>query len=85
MVSANRVAPRALPMRADFEWPKPDRRREFLRARINGQGGVEIFPNQGSGVVTSLCWGDGLVINPPAQAVKRGDSVRFVPFAELLT
>ena len=79
------VTPRAFVVRADFDWPRPDVRAEFLRARINERGGLDLYPNQGSGVVTSLCWGDGLVINPPAQAVKRGDSVRFVPFAELLT
>ncbi len=79
------VTPRAFSVRADFDWPRPDVRAEFLRARINAQGGVEIYPNQGSGVVTSLCWGDGLVVNPPGQAVARGDSVRFVPFAELLS
>jgi len=78
------VTPRAFVVRADFDWPRPDVRAEFLRARINDQGGVDLYPNQGSGVVTSLCWGDGLVINPPALAVERGDSVRFVPFAELL-
>ena len=82
---ASDVTPRAFSMRADSAWPRPDVRAEFLRARINAQGGVEIYPNQGSGVVTSLCWGDGLVVNPPGQAVARGDSVRFVPFAELLS
>ena len=79
------VTPRAFDLRADFDWPRPDVRAEFLRGRINEQGGVELFPNQGSGVVTSLCWGDGLVMNPPRQAVKPGDRVRFVPFAELLS
>ncbi len=79
------VTPRAFDLRADFDWPRPDVRAEFLRGRINEQGGVELYPNQGSGVVTSLCWGDGLVMNPPAQAVKPGDRVRFVPFAELLS
>jgi molybdopterin molybdotransferase len=79
------VTPRAFDLRADFDWPRPDVRAEFLRGRINGQGGVELYPNQGAGVVTSLCWGDGLVMNPPAQAIKPGDRVRFVPFAELLS
>jgi len=79
------VTPRAFAMRADFDWPRPDVRTEFLRARINDRGGVELFANQGSGVVTSLCRGDGLVINPPGLAVRHGDSVRFVPYAELLT
>ncbi|MGB9354020.1 MAG: gephyrin-like molybdotransferase Glp [Azonexus sp.] len=79
------VTPRAFDLRADFDWPRPDVRAEFLRGRINGQGGVDLYPNQGSGVVTSLCWGDGLVMNPPAQAIKPGDRVHFVPYAELLS
>jgi molybdopterin molybdotransferase len=77
------VNPRAVTMRADFDWLKPDRRNEFLRARINGQGGLELFPNQGSGVLTSTVWADGLVDCPPGQAIARGDLVRFIPFAAL--
>jgi molybdopterin molybdotransferase len=79
------VAPCTFDLRADFDWPRPDARREFLRARLNGLGGAELYPNQGSGVVTSLVWGDGLVVNPPGQAIARGDTVRFIPFAELLS
>jgi molybdopterin molybdotransferase len=79
------VTPRTFAMRADFDWQRPDKRAEFLRGRISPQGGIELFPNQGSGVVTSLCWGDGLVFNRPGQAIKQGDMVDFVPFAELLS
>jgi molybdopterin molybdotransferase len=78
------VTPAASAMRADFDWPKPDRRNEFLRARINPQGGLDLFPNQGSGVLTSAVWGDGLIDNPPGLAIARGDSVRFIPFWALL-
>jgi len=77
------VEPRAYPMRADFDWPKADRRNEFLRARINPAGGLDLFPNQGSGVLTSTVWGDGLIDNPPGRTIARGDLVRFIPFAEL--
>ncbi len=73
-----------LALRADFDWPKPDRRREFLRARINAQGGLDLYPNQGSGVLTSVAWADGLVDNPPNQAIARGDMVRLLPMAALL-
>jgi molybdopterin molybdotransferase len=78
------LAPQALAMRADFDWPKPDRRREFLRARINDGGGLDLFANQSSAVLTSTVWGDGLVDNPASQAIARGDSVRFLPFAGLM-
>ena len=82
---ATHVEPRAYPLRADFDWPKPDPRREFLRARMNGAGGLDLFPNQSSGVLTSTVWGDGLVDNAPKQAIAKGDIVRFVPFSELLS
>ncbi len=82
-------APAGLPapmrLRADFDWPKPDKRREFLRVRRNEAGGLDLFPNQGSGVLTSVVWGDGLVDNPSGQAIARGDTVAFLPFAELLS
>ncbi|MFC3111112.1 gephyrin-like molybdotransferase Glp [Undibacterium arcticum] len=78
------VAPKAYQMRANFSWPKADRRNEFLRARINADGGLDLFPNQGSGILTSTVWGDGLIDNPPDRAIAAGDLVRFIPFNELL-
>lgn len=80
---AGPVTPRTIMMRADFDWPKPDRRNEFLRVRMNEGGGLDLFANQGSGVLTSTVWADGLVDNPPGQAIARGDVVRFIPFAAL--
>jgi molybdopterin molybdotransferase len=77
------VEPRAIPLRADFDWSRPDRRNEFLRARLNDAGGLDLFTNQGSGVLTSTVWADGLIDNPPGQAIARGDIVRFIPFAAL--
>jgi len=76
--------PRRYMVRADFSWAKPDRRNEFLRVRFNDEGGVSLFPNQSSAVLTSTVWGDGLVDNPPGQAIAPGDLVRFIPFNELL-
>ncbi|HBO78396.1 MAG TPA: molybdopterin molybdenumtransferase MoeA, partial [Cupriavidus sp.] len=61
-----------------------DRRNEFLRARVNDAGGLDLFPNQSSGVLTSTVWGDGLIDNPPNQTIQRGDVVQFIPFASLL-
>lgn len=78
------VAPRALSLRADFTQSKADRRNEFLRARINPAGGLDLFPNQSSAVLTSTVWGDGLIDNPPNHAISTGETVRFIPFSELL-
>jgi molybdopterin molybdotransferase len=78
------VAPVSYQMRADFDWPRPDRRREFLRAKLNDQGGLDLFPNQSSGVLTSTVWADGLVDVPASQPIARGETVRFLPMQSLL-
>ncbi len=79
------VAPTTIAASAGFDWPRVDKRREFLRARHGADGRLELFANQGSGVLTSVAWGDGLVDNPAGHAIARGDQVRFLPFAELLS
>jgi len=80
---AARLEPRRYPLRAAFAWNKADKRREFLRARMNDSGALELFANQGSGVLTSAVWGDGLVDNPPGRTIAIGDEVAFIPFNEL--
>ena len=72
-------------MRADFDWLKADRRNEFLRVKVNAEGGLDLFSNQSSGVLTSASWGDGLVDCPPGQPIKKGDLVKYIPFDALLT
>ncbi|WP_170209360.1 molybdopterin molybdotransferase MoeA [Variovorax guangxiensis] len=81
---ATRVAPEPVAMRADFDWPRADRRREFLRARRNAGGGLDLFANQSSGVLTSAVWGDGVIDTPAGQPFQRGDLVQFISFASLL-
>lgn len=72
------------PMTAHFDWPRADKRREFLRVRRNAQGGLDLFPNQSSGVLTSAVWGDGVIDNPAGQTIAKGDTVQFISFAEWL-
>ena len=76
--------PQAMPLRADFDWPRPDKRREFLRVRRNADGGVDLFANQSSGVLTSAVWADGLVDNAPQQSIVRGDTVHYLPLTSLI-
>ncbi|MDO9003618.1 MAG: molybdopterin molybdotransferase MoeA [Aquabacterium sp.] len=71
-------------LRADFDWPRADKRREFVRVRRNVDGGVSLYPHQGSGVLTSAVWADGLVDLAPGQTVQRGDMVSFVALSEWL-
>jgi molybdopterin molybdotransferase len=76
--------PQSYLMRADFDWLKADRRNEFLRVKLNSNGGLDLFPNQSSGVLTSVSWGDGLVDCAPNQPIKAGDLVKYIPFDALL-
>jgi molybdopterin molybdotransferase len=76
--------PQAFAMKADFDWPKPDKRREFLRVRRNADGSLELFANQSSGVLTSAVWADGLVDNPANHTIARGDVVAYLPLSALV-
>ncbi len=79
--------PISLPVTAAFDWPRPDSRREFLRARLVTEGGstaAEIYPNQDSGVLTSTVWADGFVEIPEGGTVEAGDTVDYLPFAQFL-
>jgi molybdopterin molybdotransferase len=83
------VGPFAIPVVADFDWPKPDRRREYPRARLargaDGVVRVSVFPSRSSAVLSSVAWADGLVEIPEGRAVARGDTVDFLPFAGLVS
>jgi molybdopterin molybdotransferase len=79
----SQVEAKAIQARADFEWPSPDARREFLRVKWNSQGGLELYPTQDSAVLTSTAWAEGLVDNPAGKAIRKGELVRFLPYSEL--
>ena len=78
------TAPESVAIRADFTWARADKRREFLRVRRNAAGGLDLFDNQSSGVLTSAVWADGLVDNPPGQTIAPGDMVQFIPLSGVL-
>jgi molybdopterin molybdotransferase len=75
--------PASFTLPAGFTRAKPGKRREFMRARFE-MGRAALFPNQSSGVLTSLAWADGLVDVDAGITVNPGDPVRFIPLAELL-
>jgi len=86
MQGRNWHKPISLPVRAGFDWPKPDSRREFLRARLvrgdDGETVAQIFPNQDSGVLTSTVWADGFVEIPENETVRAGDRVSYLSFTQ---
>jgi molybdopterin molybdotransferase len=80
--------PVGLPARADFDWPRPDRRREFHRARAyrddRGDLRVAVHPSRSSAVLSSVTWANGLVVLPEQRPLAVGDTVDFLPFSEVL-
>jgi molybdopterin molybdotransferase len=70
---------------AGFAWERPDtRREEFLRVKLvqqDGQWQLQRYPNQGSGVLTSCAWADGLVRLAPGQQVQPGDMLALLPIS----
>lgn len=86
---AGQVSPVPVMAKADFDWTKPDKRREFARARLElddqGQARVSVFRSRSSGMLSSLTWANGLAVIPEQQTLAKGDSVQFIPLSELLT
>lgn len=81
--------PTAFAVKAAFDWPKPDSRREFLRARLENHGDDEtrvcLYPNQDSAVLTSTVWADGFVEIAENQTVRAGERVNYLPFAQFFS
>jgi molybdopterin molybdotransferase len=84
LMGVDDVLPHVIDVPAAFAWTRPDKRREFLRARLNADGAAEIFPDQGSATIASLVWAQGLVEVPEGTPIAPGDRVRFWPMSELL-
>ncbi len=85
MQGRTQTTPPSWPVQAGFEY-QSKQRREYLRVRLNhdpaGLPVAEPYPRQGSDVLSSVVWADGLVEIPEASRVSPGDTVRFLPFSE---
>ena len=81
---AERVLPVPISVPAAFEWVKPNKRRQYLRARLSpgsdGQLRAVLHPQQSSAMLVAACWADGLVIIEREQQVSKGAAVSFLPF-----
>lgn len=81
------VLPQALRLPAGFSWNKANGRRQYLRARLQYQGGelrVCLHPRQGSAMLTSACWADGLALVECGQTLAEGAAIDYLPFSQLL-
>ncbi|MFS4437959.1 gephyrin-like molybdotransferase Glp [Paracoccaceae bacterium GXU_MW_L88] len=94
-VSALIFARPSLTVMSGADWPKPrawqmpsgfakdfrSGRREFLRGRIE-DGELVAFESDGSGIVSSLSWAEGLIDVPAdTTSIRTGDYLRFLPFS----
>lgn len=83
---AERVLPVPVSVPAAFEWLKPNKRRQYLRARLSpdsdGQLRAILHPQQSSAMLAAACWADGLVIVEREQQVLKGAAVPFLSFAD---
>lgn len=84
---ATTLLPKSIRVIAAFEWKRAGSRCEYVRARRaqdeSGQSFITLFSHQGSGVLTSVSWANGLAVIPPNTAIKKGDQVEFIPFNEM--
>ncbi|QGA49869.1 gephyrin-like molybdotransferase Glp [Pseudomonas brassicacearum] len=82
------VLPVALQLPAGFDWPKPNRRRQYLRAKLapsaDGSLCVELHPQQSSAMLAAACWADGLAVVECQAQVHKHDKVMYLPFASLM-
>lgn len=76
------VTPQGFMVPAAFTKTLRPGRREWLRARLDDAGRVEIFASEGSGRISGISWATGLADLGDAGAdIRPGDPVRFLPFS----
>jgi molybdopterin molybdotransferase len=81
---ATTAEPRSFAVRAGFEYKKKPERREYVRVRLQ-DGIAQKFPREGAGILSSMVESDGLVVlDETTTRVAPGETVTFLPFAELL-
>ncbi|MFL0801926.1 MAG: molybdopterin molybdotransferase MoeA [Agarilytica sp.] len=66
----------------DFSIDTPRQRPEYVRVKIDNNT-VSRFPNQSSGVLSSICWADALALIPSQQTLAQGDLVKVFPLESL--
>lgn len=67
---------------ATFDRPGGNRT-EFLRAQVH-QSKLHLFGDQGSNLLTSVQWAQGLIRQEPGQTIKRGDYLPYWSLHELM-
>ncbi len=85
MQGRTNAGPLRYPVRAGFDC-HTKHRREYVRVRLHidqdGTPVAETYPRQGSDVLSSVAWADGLAEISEDSSVSAGETISYLPFAE---
>jgi len=86
MQGNNNYQSKIIKVKANFECKRAKPRREYARARIDHSESTPVanlYPKQGSDVMSSIVWADGLVEIPENKTVELGELLNYYPLSEL--
>jgi|JYMV01.1.fsa_nt_gi molybdopterin molybdotransferase len=73
-------------VQCDFDWRRPRPRREFVRVKLDHStipASANLYPKQGSDVLSSVVWADGLVEIPENSTFTQGEVLNYYSLTEL--
>lgn len=86
MQGNNDYQSKIIKVKANFECKRAKPRREYARARIDHSESTPVanlYPKQGSDVMSSIVWADGLVEIPENKTFELGELLNYYPLSEL--
>ena len=86
MQGNNNYQSKIIKVKANFECKRAKPRREYARARIDhseNTAAANLYPKQGSDVMSSIVWADGLVEIPENRTFEAGELLNYYPLSEL--
>ena len=86
MQGNNNYQSKIIKVKANFECKRAKPRREYARARIDHSENIaaaNLYPKQGSDVMSSIVWADGLVEIPENRTFEVGELLNYYPLSEL--
>lgn len=73
---------------ANFDWHRSKPRREFVRVQLDYTcipAKANQYPKQGSEVLSSMVWADGLAEIPEKTTFKKGEIINYYPLSEMMS
>tara|TARA_Y100001970_G_scaffold159107_1_gene194623 strand:+ start:205 stop:1419 length:1215 start_codon:yes stop_codon:yes gene_type:complete len=88
LCSAKMIKPQPIKAKVNFSMKKKTQRLEWLRVKIikSKEIIVDKYPKQGSGMISSIAFSDGIVEIPEnVKIINKGDKFDFYPFQEIFS